>query len=150
MLISEQDQATLRNHFDESLAENVEIVMFTEKESPIILPGRQGCETCAQTEQLLEEVTRLSDKISLSVHELSSAAEEAASYHIDRVPAFVVKGAARGRLRFFGIPAGYEFSSFIGDIVDASTGTTGLSEETRAYLTSLSEEINIKVFTTPT
>ena len=103
----------------------------------------------AQTEQLLEEVAGLSDKISLTVHELASAAEEAASYNIDRVPAFVVKGAARGQIRFFGIPSGYEFSSFIGDLLDASTGTTGLSEETRGYLTSLNENINIKVFTTP-
>lgn len=149
MLISEQDQETLRNHFDENLAANVEIVMFTEKESPIIVPGKEPCETCAQTEQLLEEVAGLSDKISLTVHELASAAEEAASYNIDRVPAFVVKGAARGQIRFFGIPSGYEFSSFIGDLLDASTGTTGLSEETRGYLTSLNENINIKVFTTP-
>jgi alkyl hydroperoxide reductase subunit AhpF len=149
MLISEQDQETLRNHFDENLAANVEIVMFTEKESPIIVPGKEPCETCAQTEQLLEEVAGLSDKISLTVHELASAAEEAASYNIDRVPAFVVKGAARGQIRFFGIPSGYEFSSFIGDLLDASTGTTGLSEETRGYLTSLNEDINIKVFTTP-
>lgn len=149
MLISEQDQETLRNHFDENLAANVEIVMFTEKESPIIVPGKETCETCAQTEQLLEEVASLSDKINLTVHELASAAEEAASHNIDRVPAFVIKGAARGQIRFFGIPSGYEFSSFIGDLVDASTGTTGLSEETRSYLTSLNENINIKVFTTP-
>jgi alkyl hydroperoxide reductase subunit AhpF len=149
MLISESDQETIRNHFDENLAADVEMLMFTERESPIIIPGKQPCETCGQTEQLLEEVASLSDKLTLTVHEISSAADEAASHGIDRVPAFVVKGAARGAMRFFGIPSGYEFSSFISDLVDASKGTTDLSEETRSYLASLAEDINIKVFTTP-
>ncbi|HWP43084.1 MAG TPA: thioredoxin family protein [Blastocatellia bacterium] len=149
MLISESDQETLRNHFNERLASTVEMIMFTERESPLIIPGKQPCETCAQTEQLLEEVASLSDKLTLTVREISSAAEEAAGFGIDRVPAFVVKGAARGRMRFFGIPSGYEFPSFIGDLVDASTGSTDLSEETRSYLASLAEDINIKVFTTP-
>jgi alkyl hydroperoxide reductase subunit AhpF len=149
MLISEKDQETLRNHFDENLTDSVEMVMFTEKESPLIIPGKQPCETCAQTEQLLEEVANLSDKLTLTVHELSSAADEAASHGIDRVPAFVVKGAARGRMRFFGIPSGYEFSSFISDLVDASIGSTDLSEETREFLQSLTQDVSIKVFTTP-
>jgi alkyl hydroperoxide reductase subunit AhpF len=109
----------------------------------------QPCETCKETEELLAEVAALSDKLVLTVHELQEAREEAASYGIDRVPAFVLKGAARGRVRFFGIPSGYEFSALIADLVDTSKGATDLSEATRAYLASLAEDINIKVFTTP-
>jgi alkyl hydroperoxide reductase subunit AhpF len=149
-LISETDQQTIRNHFDENLTGDVEIVMFTESPSPIIIPGKQECETCEQTQELLEEVAALSDKLSVSVHEISSAKEEAASFGIDRVPAFVVKGASRGRMRFFGIPAGYGFSGFLADLVDASKGATDLSDETREFLASVTEGVNIKVFTTPT
>ena len=105
---------------------------------------------CAQTEELLKEVASLSDKVELSVKDISPAKEEAEALGIDRVPAFVLKGAARGRVRFFGIPSGYEFSGFIADLVDVSTGTTDLSEETREYLAALTEDVNIKVFTTPT
>jgi len=149
-LISEKDQQMIRTHFDENLTNDVEIVMFTERESPIIIPGKETCETCEQTEQLLEEVAALSDKLIVTVHEISSAKEEAASLGIDRVPAFVVKGTTRGRMRFFGIPAGYEFSGFLADLVDASKGTTDLSEETLGFLASLKADVNIKVFTTPT
>ncbi len=148
-LINERDQQTIRKHFEENLAGDVEIVMFTERPSPIIVPGREQCETCEDTRKLLEEVAALSDKLRLTVHEISEAIDEAASYGIDRVPAFVVKGAARGRIRFFGIPSGYEFSGFIADLVDVSTGNSGLSEETREFLGSLTEDVNIKVFTTP-
>lgn len=149
-LISEPDRETIRNHFEESLDGNVEIVMFTERESPIIIPGKEPCEMCAQTEELLKEVASLSDKVELSVKDISTAKEEAEALGIDRVPAFVLKGAARGRVRFFGIPSGYEFSGFIADLVDVSKGTTDLSEETREYLAALTEDVNIKVFTTPT
>ena len=149
-LISDADRSTIRTVFDESLSGDVEIVMFTERESPIIIPGKEPCEMCAQTQELLEEVAALSDKVALTVHDIASAKEQAFARGIDRVPAFVFEGAARGRVRFFGIPSGYEFSALIADLVDVSTGTTELSNETREYLGSLTEDVNIKVFTTPT
>jgi len=148
--ISDTDRDAIRAHFDESLTGDVEIVMFTEHESPIIIPGKQACETCVQTETLLAEVVALSDKLTLTVHEISAARDEAAALGIDSVPSFVFKGAARGQVRFFGIPSGYEFSALIADLVDVSKGSTDLSEETRGYLTALTEDVNIKVFTTPT
>lgn len=148
-LIPDDDRETIRAHFEESLKGDVEIVMFTERESPIIIPGKEPCEMCAQTEELLQEVASLSDKLTLTVHEISRAKEEAFAMGIDRVPAFVCKGASRGQVRFFGIPSGYEFSALIADLVDVSTGTTDLSEETRDFLGALTEDVNIKVFTTP-
>jgi len=140
----------IRNHFDENLTGDVEIIMFTELPSPIIIPGKEECEMCEPTRQLLEEVAALTDKIKLTVHELKNATEEASSLGIDRIPAFVLRGASRGSVRFFGIPSGYEFSAFISDLVDVSRGETGLSEETVEFLASLDENVHIKVFTTPT
>lgn len=149
-IISDNDRETIRRHFDESLGGDVEIVMFTERPSPIIIPGKQPCETCSQTQELLEEVASLSNKLKLTVHEISAAKEEAFALGINLVPAFVCKGASRGTVRFFGIPSGYEFSALIADLVDVSKGTTDLSDETREYLAMLTEPVNIKVFTTPT
>jgi len=149
-LISENDQETIRNLFDENLTGDVDIVMFTERQSPIIIPGKQPCELCDQTQQLLEEVAALSGKLRLTVHEISKAKEEAFALGVNRVPAFVCTGAARGRVRFFGIPSGYEFSAMLADLVDVSKGTTELSDETRNYLSTLTEDVSIKVFTTPT
>src|SRR5262245_7596925 len=103
-LISERDRETIRKHFEDELTGDVRITMFTEHSSPIIIPGRQQCETCEQTRELLEEVASLSDKIELIVYELEQEREKAAEFGIDRVPAFVATGAAKGRVRFFGIP----------------------------------------------
>jgi alkyl hydroperoxide reductase subunit AhpF len=149
-LISDKDQETIRTHFNESLGGDVEIVLFTEPESLIIIPGKEPCEMCAQTEELLKEVVSLSEKLKLTVHHIAKAEDQASAMGIDRVPAFVFKGAARGLVRFFGIPSGYEFSALLADLIDVSNGTTELSEETRQYLSELTEAVNIKVFTTPT
>jgi alkyl hydroperoxide reductase subunit AhpF len=149
-LISDKDVETIRSHFEENLESDVEIVMLTERPSPIIIPGKQACETCEDTQRLLEEVVGLSDKLKLTVHDVGVAKDEAVKLGIDQVPAFVINGAARGKVRFFGIPSGYEFSALIADLVDVSRGATDLSEETRQYLSSLTEDVNIKVFTTPT
>jgi len=75
--ISDADKETIRNQFADSLTGDVEIVMFTERESPIIIPGKQPCETCGPTQEILEEVTSLSDKLKLTVHEISTAKEQA-------------------------------------------------------------------------
>jgi len=148
-MIPERDQQAIREHLSTGMTGDVEIIMFTERPSLIIVPGRESCETCEDTRKLLEEVSALSDKVSLTVHELASARDQAESLGINRVPAFVLKGAAKGNVRFFGIPSGYEFSALIGDLVDTSTGETELSDETRMFLDSLTEDVNIKVFTTP-
>jgi alkyl hydroperoxide reductase subunit AhpF len=149
-LIPDKDQATIRAHFDERLESDVEIVMLTERPSPIIILGKQKCETCEDTESLLKEVVALSDKLKLTVHDVGVSKDEAVKLGIDRVPAFVLNGASRGKVRFFGIPSGYEFSALIADVVDVSRGATDLSDETREYLATLTEDLNLKVFTTPT
>ena len=149
-IISDKDREAIRRHFDANLTGDVEIVFFTERPTLIVIPGRQQCETCEDTEKLLSEVASLSDKIALKVHEISNSAAEAAEYDIDRVPAFVLKGANKGRVRFFGIPSGHEFSAFIADIVGVSSGVSGLTAATIEYLSTLSEDVNLKVFTTPT
>ena len=148
-MIPERDSQAIREHFSENMTGDVEIVMFTERPSLIIVPGRETCETCEDTRKLLEEVSVLSEKVKLTVHELAAAREQAGDLGIDRVPAFVLKGAAKGSVRFFGMPSGYEFSALIGDLVDASNGETDLSDDTRAFLGTLTEDLHIKVFTTP-
>ena len=148
--MSDRDRETVRKHFEENLDADVDILMFTERQSPIIIPGRQTCETCEPTQELLSEVASLSDKLTLTVRDIAEAAEEAAEHGVDRVPAFVLKGAARGHVRFFGIPSGYEFSALIADLIDTSKGVTDLSDATRTYVSTLQHDVNIKVFTTPT
>lgn len=110
------------------------------------------CDTCSGTRQIIEEVAELSDLVSVEVYDFQNDGELARQLGADKVPAIVILDAD-GRdygIRFFGIPAGYEFSSLIEAIVLVGTGTTGLDKNTHTFLDGLEEPLHLQVFVTPT
>lgn len=108
------------------------------------------CEPCRITHELLKEVTALSDKLTLKVYEFKNEQEIAQRLGVDKIPAIVLEGQKLYGIRFFGVPAGYEFSAFLEDLVDVSRGTTQLSPQTQTLLNTLLKPIHIQVFVTPT
>lgn len=140
MILTDRDRATVRKEF-EKLVAPVKVTVFSQA---------LGSETCQQTEWLVKEVVELSDKASMEVLNLVLDREKAEGYGVDRAPAVVVEGAKDYGIRFFGLPAGYEFTNLIDAIVVASTGTPSLSAETQAALAGLPAPVHIRVFTTPT
>jgi alkyl hydroperoxide reductase subunit AhpF len=148
-ILSESNQAELRGVLDIEMVHDVKVTFFTKEESPLAVPGKE-CMTCKQTGELLHEVTALSDKLQLDVHDFYGEQELASELGIHRIPAFLLEGKAKGRVRFFGIPAGLEFPAFIGDLLDVSKGSTTLSEGSREALGILNKDVHIQVFTTPT
>lgn len=110
------------------------------------------CDTCSGTRQIIEEVAELSDLVSVEVHDFLADADLAASLGVDKIPAIVVLGEG-GRdhgIRFFGIPAGYEFTSLIEAIVLVGTGNSALENSTRKFLGTLQTPLHLQVFVTPT
>lgn len=148
-LISQQDQQMLQTLFAQELQNDVTITYFTQRESVLIVPG-QECDYCKETRELLEEVTALSEKLHLNVKDFVRDEQEAQQLGITRIPAFILQGSAKGAVRFFGIPAGYEFSSLIEDLLDVSKGTTDLSDKTREALAKVDQDLHVQVFVTPT
>jgi alkyl hydroperoxide reductase subunit AhpF len=147
-MISSEDQQTLQKLF-EGLEGDVTITNFTQRESLLIIPG-QECDYCKETRELLEEVTALSEKLHLETKDFVRDKQEADNLGVKRIPAFVLQGRAKGSVRYFGIPAGYEFSTLIEDIIDVSKGTTNLSDKTREALATVDQNLHIQVFVTPT
>lgn len=150
-LISEQDQALLRELFAERLTNDVTVTLFTQRESKLILPiPSQECTYCRETRELLEELTALSDKVHLTVEDFVADAREAARLGVERIPAILLEGKARGKVRFFGVPSGYEFATLIEDLFDVATGETDLEPDTRAALGAIDRDLHLQVFVTPT
>jgi len=139
--LNAQTQAEVRKQFA-ALRDPVRLVVFSQ--------SLDAAELCAQNEQLVREVAELSDLLTLEVLNLAIDRQRAEAYGVERVPAIVVEGARDYGLRFYGVPAGYEFSNLIDAIVLASTGEAALAEETRAALAGLAADVDIKVFSTPT
>ena len=134
----------------EQLSGDVRLLFFTERESPIIIPG-QGCPTCQDTRLLLEEVVALSSKLHLEAHEVSPGSQIAREHGIDRIPALVMTAdGVKGKVRYFGLPSGYEFAVLLESLVDVSRAQADLSEQTIEALAALDQDLHLQVFVTPT
>jgi glutaredoxin-like protein len=149
-IIGERDAQLLREQFAKNLVAGLTLDLFVRPKSILWIPGRQECETCEDTQKLLEELTSLSDKLTLRTHDIDKEAEAARAMDITRVPALVISGNAKGKLRFFGIPSGYELAALVQTLIDVSRGDARLATQTAEALQNLSKPIHVQVFVTPT
>lgn len=139
-IISEKDREQLIKIF-KPLVNDVRIVMFTQEFE---------CEYCKVTRELIEEVSGLSDKISLEVHDFVKEADLAKNYGVDKIPATLLLGDRDYGIRFYGVPAGYEFTTFIEDVINVSRRDPGLPKEVLDLLTSVDRPVHIQVMISPT
>ena len=142
-LLSEQDRQTLRTHLAD-IADPVTLLFFTQTIG--------GPETALMTKQILDEITGLSDRVSIEEVNFILEKDRAAALGITAVPAIaVLKRDVDTRIRFLGAPAGYEFMSLIEAIILAGGTDSGLSHESKRLIAEhVAEPLDIKVFVTPT
>ncbi len=142
-LLNEKDAKAVRERLGK-LASPVTIVMFTQEFE---------CEYCRQTRDLVEELAGLSDgKVAVEVYDLVRDKARADALGIDKIPALAIlggNGEDRG-IRFYGIPAGYEFASLLETLDMMARGDSGLAPATREKLKGLKAPLDLQVFVTPT
>jgi alkyl hydroperoxide reductase subunit AhpF len=138
--LSAKDEAAVRTEF-ERIGGAVKLTVFA---------SELGGEHNGRTVALIREVAALSDQLSVAVLNPHIERDQAAAYGVSESPVVVVEGAQDYGVRFLGMPGGYEFSNLIDSIIAVSTGEASLSDETKATLAGLTEDVTIKVFTTPT
>ncbi|MCX7968904.1 MAG: thioredoxin family protein [Armatimonadetes bacterium] len=150
-LLSERDRRRLEEIFRSRLVNPVKLVLFTQKQSLVWTPWSQPCQFCKETEELVQELAQISPLIEAEIHDIDSDGILAEQYGVDKVPALIVtNGSGRANIRYFGIPAGLEFTALIEDILSVSQGKTNLSEEVREKIKSIDKPVHIQVFVTPT
>jgi len=123
------------------LVNKVKVIMFTQEFE---------CDYCRVGREILDELSGLSDRILLEVHDFVKEADLAKSYGVDKIPATVLLGDRDYGIRFYGVPAGYEFTTLIEDIINISRRDTGLSEDTLKELTKIDRPVHIQVMISPT
>jgi alkyl hydroperoxide reductase subunit AhpF len=148
-LLNADDAQEIRKLFAERLTGPITVHLYTQQASPLAAPSTR-CQTCRETGELLAELAALSDKIKLVTHDLVTEADQAKRAGIERIPALVFEGKGRGTVRYFGVPAGYEFAVLIEALFDVSRGTTSLSPATRQQVANLPKPVHLEVLVTPT
>jgi alkyl hydroperoxide reductase subunit AhpF len=135
---------------------------FSQLQQPVevLYFGKEtGCDYCADTLQLVEEVSAITDFIHVERYDIDKDSDVARQYNVDKTPGLVIAGRDEGPdgvhivdygIRFAGIPSGHEFTSLIQDLVLVSSRDSGLEDATRQYLKTLEQPILLQVFVTPT
>ncbi|MCL5006237.1 MAG: hypothetical protein M1404_06850 [Acidobacteria bacterium] len=103
-----------------------------------------------ETRQALEELAALSDKLTLEVYDFLIDKEKVAEYGVDKVPATAILNGKDYGIRFYGMPAGYEFATLLDAILDVSKGESELGPESREKLRQVTKPLHLEVFVTPT
>ena len=146
------DQEKIKNRFEQELVGKVKLVLFAQPPTGLYVPGREEPQTGRQAQALMEELTELSDKLTLELHNPRAEPEVAQEYGVARSPALILEGenGRKGLVRFFGLPSGYEFSTLLEDIVDVSKGGSRLSAKAKEIAAALPGPVHLQVFVTPT
>lgn len=137
---------------DEKVLKDVEKALKNMKKEVRLVLFTQAleCNYCKETHQLLEQVQGTNKLLKLEVHQFESDEKAVKKYNVDKIPAIAVMGEKDYGIRFYGIPAGYEFSSLLSAILMVSTGIHKLTEDGRKFLDNLAKPIHMQVFVTPT
>ena len=139
-LIGEEDRATLRERFDSGLAGHVSLFVFTKG---------MDCRFCKEVAQIAQELSEIDPRIRSEVLDVDENPDKAVQLGVTRVPATAIVGSDDYRIRFYGTPAGREFSTYVQDIVNVSRADPGLSQQTLENIKRVDTDTRVQVFVTP-
>ena len=139
-VLKDKDKSKVINTFKQ-ITNDVTIVMFTQETE---------CQHCEMTRTLLEEVSTLSDKIILEVHDFVADRDLANQYGVDKIPATLIIGEKDYGIRFYGVPAGYEFNVLVQDIRDVGKRDPNLSDKVISELAKVDQPVHLQTIISPT
>lgn len=141
-MLSERDREFLSKLFANGFKNSVDILVFT---------NEKDCKYCKETLQIAQEVSSLNPDIAVKHYLPEKSPKEMERYGVRLFPTTIISSQEKDYgIRFFGIPSGYEFETYIKDILMVSNKKTTLKDSTREFIGGIDEPLNIKVFVTPT
>ena len=147
-LIPASERPRLRREFRKHLKADVRLRLYTQRPSAIAIPGRD-CRYCPQTQQVMEELTALSNRLTLETFDYYIDRETAQADDVTRIPAIVLGQDSGKSLRYYGLPLGYQLPVLIENIKALSRGNSRLSVNSRKQLRTVRRPVHLQVFVTP-
>jgi glutaredoxin-like protein len=137
MMLSEGDRASLERRFAQGMKDDVTLLLFVDEGSAMERELTDFANTLAQTNPKIKvDVQKAEDGKNQRMREL----------HIEHWPCLVLVKGDFTRIRYYGIPAGYELPSLVDAIVELSSMRTTLSPKARSALATVRRKANIKIF----
>lgn len=147
-LLNDQVKQQVRERFSQRLSGPVQLKLYTRPGTGrLILPSGLGCATCDEARELAEDLLASApDLINLEIVDVTVQDSD-----VRELPTLALGfPGEEPRIRWQGLPAGYEFATVVDAIERVSTGDHGLSESTLEKLARVEEPVEVMVFATPT
>ena len=116
----------------------------------VIFTQTLECMYCRENKELLQEIADLSDQVTTEVYNFVTDPAKVEEFGIDKIPATAIVGEKDYGIRFYGIPAGYEFTSLVHVIRLVGGVGSQLDDQTKQQLAELVDPVHMQVFVTPT
>ncbi|MEM0441335.1 MAG: thioredoxin family protein [Candidatus Caldarchaeum sp.] len=141
-ILTERDKRAVRSRLQGNLENPVRMKVFTQEFE---------CQYCSDLRTLVEELSELGDgKLEHEIYDFEKNADLAARWKVDKIPALLIHGLKEYKVRYFGLPAGYEFAALLDDLIDVSRGVSRLSPSVKQKVKEIDRPVHIQVFVTPT
>src|ERR1700736_6985905 len=147
-LLNYQVKQQVRERFSERFSGPVQIKLYLRPGSGrLILPSGLGCPTCEEARELAQDLQEAAPEL-ISLAGIDVSIQES---DVTELPTLTLAfPGEEPRIRWQGLPAGYEFATVVDAIERVSTGDHGLSESTVEQLARVDEQVEVMVFATPT
>lgn len=116
----------------------------------ILVTSREECEFCNLTEGFLNDIAALAPVVGLEVISLEDDASRAEEIGIERAPGIAILGNKDHGIRYYGLPTGYEFITFVEAIAQVARDDPRLLPDTVTALAALDKPVTLTVFSTKT
>ncbi len=141
-LLSDEDRKIIVEEYWSRLSNDVKLIYINSRDD--------RCQYCDIIRQLYEELSSESDKLRLEEYYYEDDTEYfKEKYSVKAAPVIVLEGVNEGKIKFYGIPSGMEFPSFIETIVRISRGETDLPKSIEKEIRGIDKYANIQIFVTP-
>ena len=137
MMLSEADKASLERKFAQRMKDDITILVIAD----------EGSATANELTDFARTLAQLTPKIKVDVQMAEGGKNpRMRELHIEHWPCLVLVKGDFARIRYYGIPAGYEVPSLIDAIVELSSTSTPLSPKAKSALATVRRRANIKIF----
>lgn len=136
--------------FDEAVTKQLTeiLAMMKDEIDVVFFVQEMDCPTCQDGLLFFNELAAMNSKLKLTTISLDTSRIEAEKYRIDKVPAVLLldRNGQDTRVRFFGIPAGYEINSFLGAILEISGQKMAIPQDIKERIDKINFDVHIQVF----
>ncbi len=137
MMISDQDRASLGMKFSQAMVEEVTLLLFADG----------GTVLERELTDYVNMMASMSPKIKLDLQSPRDGKNERLrALRIEHTPVLVLTKGDFARIRYYGLPGGYELPSMVDAIIELSNAKTPLSPKAKVALSKIRRRSNIKVF----